>query len=314
MQISRTEPIRTSAILGPTAAGKTSVALEIAELLGAEIISCDSRQIYQGMNIGTAKPTASELFRVRHWLIDFLDPAEQYSAYSFARDACAIIRKRSQNGVRQLICGGTGLYYAALTQGLVPHGESDPDVRREYEEMALRLGNRAVYEELSRVDPASAMRVHPNDLYRTIRALQVYRQTGKPMSAVRESSAGPSDIRFKTILLMMDRSALYQRIDKRVDAMVRAGLWDEFVALRKAGYDADAPGLRCVGYKELFAVQQGAMSFGDAVEQIKRNTRRYAKRQFTWFARQTAGTHIDTGSVDGRSKAARLVKQFFAET
>jgi tRNA dimethylallyltransferase len=295
------------AILGPTAVGKTDLALEIADRLGLEIISCDSRQIYRGMDIGTAKPSARERARICHWLIDCLEPSRQYSAYLFAQDAAAIIRDRARHKRTQLICGGAGLYFAALTQGLEPHGASKSAVREEYEALAREAGPEAVHALLRRIDPAAASRLHPNDLVRTIRALQIVRAGADPTASRRR---GPDDMLFETVILTMDRARLYRRINARVDAMAASGLWEEFLALREAGHEQDAPGMRTVGYRELFAVQRGAMRFDEAIERIKRNTRRYAKRQFTWFARQTPGATVDIESSGARARILARLQRF----
>ena len=275
--------IHVPVILGPTGAGKTAVALRIAEASGLDIISCDSRQVYRFMDIGTAKPLAQELQRARHWLVDILDPSERYSAYDFAQDAGAIIRDLADKGRGGLVCGGTGLYFDCLRNGLGPQVASDPAERDRYMERAAQEGSGPLYRELCDVDPESASRIHENDVQRIIRALLVFSVTGRPLSVLKKQTMPPDDLEFGVAVLLPDRERLYEAINSRVDDMVLRGLWDEFAALRARGYDASSPGLQGVGYQELFLAERGSCTFAGAVEKIKQNTRRYAKRQITWF-------------------------------
>jgi tRNA dimethylallyltransferase len=275
--------IKVPVLLGPTASGKTAAALLIAESAGWEIISCDSRQIYRFMDIGTAKPDREELGRVRHWLIDILDPAEQYSAAAFAGDALNVIRTRAAEGKVTLVCGGTGLYFESLRKGLGPQAASDPLVRDALAQRAAEEGSAALHRELCEKDPEAAGAIHANNVQRVVRALAVWYQTGKTISALKRLAVPPEDMEFTVAVLMPERDSLYERINSRVDEMARRGLWEEFIALRERGYDERTPGLRCVGYQELFAVERGTTSMKDAVAMIKQNSRRYAKRQITWF-------------------------------
>jgi tRNA dimethylallyltransferase len=300
-------PIPVAVLLGPTAVGKSDLALALASEMGWEIISCDSRQIYRGMNIGTAKPSIEELARVQHWLIDILDPAQEYSAWRFAEDAGAVIRERALAGKRVLVCGGTGLYFHALQSGRSEREPSDPAVRATLAGFALRNGSAALHAELAAVDPATAQRLHVNDTQRIIRALALYRQTGKTMADHTLDTNPPSDLNFTVIKLEMERSALYERINRRVDAMFAAGLWDEFLGLRSAGFGRQSPGLRSVGYRELFAVEEGSATMAGATELIKRNSRRYAKRQITWFAHQAEGVTVDMADA---GKALEKVREY----
>ncbi|MBN1577288.1 MAG: tRNA (adenosine(37)-N6)-dimethylallyltransferase MiaA [Chitinispirillaceae bacterium] len=287
------KPIPVAVLLGPTAVGKSALALQIAGEMGWDIVSCDSRQIYCGMDIGTAKPLHKERQRVRHWLIDSLDPSEEYSAHSFARDAAAIIRRQAALHRRVLVCGGTGLYFRALCEGLTEMEASDQQVRQALMTRAAEEGTGALHRELAAVDPQSARRIHPNDLQRIVRSLAVFRQTGRPMSSMSFESHPPDDLRFIIATLTMPRVQLYRRIDLRVDEMVANGLWEEFQRLREASYDRQCPGMQSVGYRELFDVEEERVPFETAVDLIKRNSRRYAKRQVTWFTRQTGGTSFD---------------------
>lgn len=290
-------PVPVAVLLGPTATGKSAIALALAREMGWEIVSCDSRQIYRGMDIGTAKPSAMERSVVRHWLFDILDPAEEYSAWRFAEEAGSIIRERAREGKRVVLCGGTGLYFNALLSGRNERASSDPEIRRELAGYAALHGSATLHSELSRVDPVTARRLHPNDTHRIIRALALFRQTGKTMSEYSQEARPPSDLIFVIVKTTMERPLLYDRINRRVDTMIAEGLWEEFLGLRSAGYDRTAPGLQSVGYKELFDVEEGAITLATAVELIKRNTRRYAKRQITWFAHQAEGVTVDTADA-----------------
>jgi tRNA dimethylallyltransferase len=276
-------PIQVPVLLGPTAAGKTALALDIAEQNGWEIISCDSRQIYRFMDIGTAKPSAKEMELVPHHLIDIINPDVLYSVYAFVKDATEVIRELARKGRVGLVCGGTGLYYEGLRMGIGPQIESDPEVRDLLMSRAARDGSMTLYTELMKKDPESAEGIHSNDVQRIVRALAVFYQTGTKLSALKCLTTPPADMVFKTAVVLPPRELLYERINARVDRMVRQGLRDEFGLLREKGFHDGSPGLQCVGYKELFAVERGESSFKDAVEKIKQNTRRYAKRQITWF-------------------------------
>jgi tRNA dimethylallyltransferase len=295
--------LRVPVIAGPTASGKSDMALEIAAALGFEIVSCDSRQIYRYMDIGTAKPSAQDRDRVHHWLIDIVNPDEHYSAYRFAEDAVRIIRERASRGQRCLVCGGTGLYLKALTGGLGAQVPSDPQFRQEYQQKVREHGGHYIFRELAAVDPQSAARLHPHDVQRVIRALQVYHQTGTPLSALRTKTEAPENIDFQITVLSLPRPLLYERINCRVDTMVSRGLWDEFCALRCRGYTETDPGMLSPGYRELFAAERGELPRDRAFELVKRNTRRLAKRQITWFARQTRGIELP---ADG-TRAVRLL-------
>lgn len=283
-------------IVGPTAVGKTAIALQIAERMGWEILSCDSRQIYRKMDIGTAKPDKNQLSMVPHWFIDIIDPSEAYSAYRFAEDAVKTIRERAEAGKTVLICGGTGLYFKSLSRGLDIQVESDPVIRDELMKRAELHGSMVLFEELLKNDPVSASRIHPNDLQRIVRALGVFYQTGIPLSENRNKVNLADDIDFEVIKIFADRELLYKRINDRVERMFKDGLWDEFRSLLAQGYHQKSPGMQCVGYQELFAVNDKRCSLPEAVELIQRNSRRYAKRQITWFSHQEDGTVFDTSN------------------
>jgi tRNA dimethylallyltransferase len=281
--------------------GKTGFAARVAEEFGYEVLSCDSRQIYRYMDIGTAKPSAEETGRARHWLIDILDPSESYSAYAFAEDALGVIRAARGRGKKILICGGTGLYYYILASGAGAGSldGADSELRGGLEEEARLHGNAALYERLKAADPLAAARIHPNDLQRLARALEISLRKGRPLSSLQEAALPPEDIEFRTVILSRPREILYDRINRRVDAMFERGLREEFLALRGMGYTERSPGMVCVGYRELFGVERGDIDLRQAAELVKRNTRRYAKRQGTWFRNKAQGERVEVTDERG---------------
>lgn len=307
------DPIKVPVLLGPTASGKTACALYCSEELGLEIISCDSRQIYKYMDIGTAKPSRDMQNKVKHWLIDIADPSEPYSAFRFSQDASAIIRQRARQGARTMICGGTGLYFQALHNGLGPFVSHNPAIREKYTLMARELGNDSVFERLKAVDPATAASSHAANLVRNIRALEVFETANIPFSQLKKSATPPVDIEFLICILALDRENLYNRINQRVDAMFGAGLINEFYGLLNQGYSRESPGLLCVGYRELFDVVGQNCSLERATDLVKQNTRHYAKRQLTWFRHQVKGIVFDAMQPDAFASICRSIKAFFNE-
>ena len=276
------------AVVGPTASGKSALALELAKQYGGEIVSCDSMQIYKRMNIGTAKPTYDELLSVRHHMIDIAEPTENFSCEDYVRLASVAIDDICARGAIPIVCGGTGLYLDALLRG----GNSAPsvdtsDIRAELCARAEREGIDAIYEQLKLVDPESAVSIHKNNEKRVIRALEIYLATGRTKSELdRESKSfeSPYDARV-AYLTFADRSLLYSRIDSRVDAMIAEGLVEEARSLLSEGvFDVNRTAAQAIGYKELFGFLEGRETLDDAVETLKRSTRKYAKRQITWFS------------------------------
>lgn len=284
--------IKVPVILGPTAVGKTELCLVVAEALDMEIISCDSRQIYRFLDIGTAKPSHEERKRIQHRMIDIIDPSQLYSAYRYSCDVLDILRDTSRIK-KACICGGTGMYFHSLQNGLGPQVASDPSSWAKYTRASQEHGPGYLHRRLQECDPESATRLHPNDLQRIVRALQVYDESGVALSRLQSTMSPPEDMEFLVIILTMPREQLYSRIDMRVDTMVRMGLWEEFCSLRNKGYSKTDPGMQGLGYREMFAVEQGICSLNDVAAKIKQNTRRYAKRQVTWFTNKTTGISID---------------------
>lgn len=273
-------------VVGPTASGKTALAVALAKRYHGEVVSADSMQIYQGMRIATAKPTSAEMEGVCHHLMDFLPPGAVYSVADYVRDAHTCIRRLSEKGILPVVAGGTGLYVDSLIRN-IQYAEipSNPEIRRRLEEQAAEKGTADMLSELSAVDPEAASRLHVNDQKRIIRALEVYQVSGVTITEYnRRSRAVESPYRPYIVgLQVRDRSVLYERINRRVDQMVESGLIEE--ARTFSGNAQSATAVQAIGYKELLPYFSGAISLDKAVEDIKRETRRYAKRQLSWFRR-----------------------------
>lgn len=271
-------------ICGPTGIGKTSVGIRLAEKVGGEIISADSMQIYRYMDIGTAKPTADEQDRVFHHMIDIVDPDEDFDAVRFAEMARQKVTRLHQRGVMPFVVGGTGLYIRALLQGLFQSNPVDPKIRERLMKEAAENGSSALYHRLQQVDPDAADRLHPNDTYRIVRALETIESTGRSISA-HQQDHGFADEPFHAlkICLQLGRQKLYDRIDRRVDLMIEAGFVDEVQKLLGMGYSADLKSMQSIGYRHTIDFLEGRGSWDEGVRILKRDTRRYAKRQLTWF-------------------------------
>jgi tRNA dimethylallyltransferase len=271
-------------IAGPTAGGKSAAALELAGLFKAEIINADSMQVYRYLDIGTAKPTHAERNAVPHHLIDILYPDEEFSAALYREEAQRAIADVEARGKRAVVVGGTGLYIKALTSGLIKGGEVDPAIRKRLQAVAQAGGRERLYGRLKEADPATAKRLHPHDTYRVIRALEVYEQTGQPISTLRKRhlfKEGPYHT--LKIGLQVEREELYNRIDQRVDTMMGQGLTEEVEQILKMGYAPSLKALQSLGYKQIIHHLQGVYDLPEAIRLIKRDTRRYARRQITWF-------------------------------
>lgn len=296
------------AIVGPTAAGKSSVAEQVAVRLGGEIIDADSMQVYRGMNIGTAKTPVAERL-VPHHCIDLVAPGTPYSAAVYQRDARAAIDDVTARGLRPVMAGGTGLYIrAALDEFAFPAGQLTDDVRHRLEERAAAIGADALHAELAGVDADSAALIHPNNVRRTIRALEMH-ALGQSY-AEQASGFGRRQLHYpgtRMVGLTIERSALYRRIDARVDAMLAAGLLGEVETLLGAGYRDALTATQAIGYKELVPVAEGRALLTDAAEAIKQASRRYAKRQLTWFRADPRIEWLDvTGLSTGDAASAVL--------
>ena len=277
---------RVLGIVGATASGKTAVSLEVSQLLGGEILCMDSMQIYQRMDIGTAKPTAQEQAAVPHHMLDLIPPEASYSAAEYTALAHQTIAEVIARGHIPMLVGGTGLYLQGLSQPMDYGGlPSDPAVRGSLQQKLAEKGNLALHAELAAIDPPSAARLHPNDTRRIIRALEIYQLTGLPMSAHRTPTAADSPYAFMLFAVDWPRETLHQRINLRVDQMMEQGLQNEVDQLLASGVPRDAQSMQGLGYKELLPVLLDGAPLRPAVEQIKTGTRNYARRQLIWFRR-----------------------------
>lgn len=271
-------------LLGPTAVGKTRLSLELAEALGAEIISGDSMQVYRGMDIGTAKIAPAEMNGIPHHLIDIHDPQEAYSVAEFQEQGARLIEEISGRGKLPFIVGGTGLYIESLCYGFrFSEAVADEAFRSEQEAYAEAHGAEALHARLVAVDPASAERLHPNDRRRIIRALEIHHQTNVPLSASLAGQKKESPYDLCLIGLTMDRQILYKRIEDRIDQMLAEGLVAEVQGLLEKGYGRSLVSMQGLGYKEIAAYLEGETTLAEAVVLLKRDTRRFAKRQLSWF-------------------------------
>jgi tRNA dimethylallyltransferase len=289
-------------IVGPTGAGKTRLAMRLAEHTGGEVVSADSQQVYAGMDIGTGKVTADERARVPHHVVDVVRPDEDMTAQRFVELADRAIAEVAARGRPVIVCGGTGLYVRALLLGLFAGPPASPELRAELTAIARRDGAAALHAELARVDPASAAKIDRNDEKRIVRALEVYRLTGEAMSAHQarhDHRSTPPRYQARLVGLAPPREALYQAIDQRVEAMIEAGLEREVAELRTLGYLPPLRSQQAIGYAELHDVADGRVARARAIELIKRNSRHYARRQLSWYRTDPAiGWHADPGAVD----------------
>lgn len=284
---------------GPTAAGKTDLAVALVERLPFDIISVDSAMVYRGLDIGTAKPDADTLARAPHRLIDILDPAEAYSAARFRTDARREIAAIHATGRIPLLVGGTGLYFRALEQGLSRLPAADPELRERLAEDFRRLGSQALHARLANVDPDAAARIHPNDPQRIQRALEVFELIGRPLSSLqREQQRETLPFRVvKMAILPDDRQVLHERIERRFRNMLERGFIDEVAALRKrADLNLSLPALRAVGYRQVWHYLDGTMSYDRMVERGIIATRQFARRQLTWLRNEPELTRLSADS------------------
>ena len=282
-------------IVGPTAVGKTEIAIQLAQRLNAEIVSLDSRQTYRQMDIGTAKPTVAQQRAVRHHLIDCVNIDEVFTAADYQRLADHALREIGQQGKRGLIVGGAGLYFRALLDGLFEGPGADAAIRTRLQQEAKEHGATVLHERLRNCDPISADRIHPNNLVRVIRALEVYELTGEPISSLQgQWETSEPRYPFRAFGLNMPRETLYRRIESRADQMIVAGLIEEVKALIDAGYSRDCTAMQSFGYKEIVDYLDGKHRRDEAIALLKQNTRRFAKRQLTWFRQDSRIEWVDT--------------------
>lgn len=274
------------AVAGPTASGKTALSVKIAKELGGEVVSCDSMQIYKGMDVGTAKPSLEERCGVPHHMIDIISPDEKYNVVSYKRDAEAAIDNILKRGKVPVLAGGTGLYMdSVLSNTAFSENSSFSKARERLEKLLEEKGREYIFEMLEKIDPGAAEKIHPNNTRRVIRALEIYETTGKTLTQANIESKRPEKYESLVIGLMWDRETLYERINERVDLMMAEGLLKEVETLRKMGMKAEYTSMQAIGYKELFEYFEGNCTLEEAKEKIKQESRRYAKRQMTWLKR-----------------------------
>jgi len=283
-------------IEGPTCSGKTKAGINLASSINGEIISADSRQIYKYLDIGTAKPEKKELNSVKHHFIDELAPDEDYNVSKFEKDALNRIEMIFNAQKTPIVIGGSGLYIKALIEGIVETPGRDKALREELSEKKEKFGNEYIHKELQKVDPESAAVIHPSYWKRVIRALEVYYLTGKKISSFHSEQNINRKYNFKEFILNWPRDILYKNIEKRVDKMIELGLKEETEKILNMGYSKELNSLNTVGYKEIIAYLDNEISFDRAIELIKRNTRRFAKRQLTWYRKNESLNWISINS------------------
>jgi tRNA dimethylallyltransferase len=295
-------------IAGPTASGKTRLSVQLAKMANGEIVSADSRQVYRCMEIGTAKPARSEMEGVPHHCIDIKNPDESFSAGEYGKLARQIVSEIHSRNRLPIICGGSGLYIRALVDGMFSDASRDNEIRKKLNEETKSKGLDVLYHRLEKIDPGAAERIHPNDKKRILRAVEVYEITGQPISVIQKERTRSSGLSAHFWGLKWPRAVLYQRIGQRVDAMIEKGLAEEVKALKAKGWGPELNALDSVGYKELFAWLRGECGYEEAVALIKRNTRRFAKRQLVWFRRDDRIQWIDMEEpVDWEGIAQRIL-------
>ena len=295
-------------IVGPTGVGKTALALPLAEELDGEIVSADSRQVYRGMDIGTAKPTPEERSLVPHHLIDIIDPDQEFTLADFQERAYAAIKEIAARGRLPFLVGGTGQYVRAVVEGWrIPRVPPDPQLRAELYATAQEHGTQTLYEQLLALDPNAASFISPRNLRRIIRALEVCIKSGQPFSAQRGKS--PPPYRVLQIGLTMERAELYRRVDARIERMIAAGLVEEVRTLLERGYDWSLPSMSGLGYLQLRGYFEGHISLAEAVALIKKETRRFIRHQYNWFRLGDERIHWLDATVLPIVEARLLIKE-----
>lgn len=282
-------------VAGPTASGKTAFAVQLAQHFGGEVVSADSIQIYEKLNIASAKPSAEEMQGIPHHMLDFVSPFERFSVAEYVKQAKACIDGILERGHLPVVAGGTGLYISSLVDNVeFAEGEMDTKVRERLWQEAETNGIEPLYERLQSIDPEAAENIHPNNQKRVIRALEIYETTGMTLTEQnKRSKLTPSPYEPFMVMLCPPRELLYERIEKRVDNMVKEGLFEEAKALKEMGLSKELQSMQGIGYKEVFDYLDGTMSRAECIEEIKKATRRYAKRQLTWFRRDERYLWID---------------------
>ncbi len=302
-----------AAIVGPTAVGKTSTSIKVAQTIDAEIISCDSMQIYKDMNIGTAKASPAEQAVVTHHLIDFVRPDEDFSVAQYQKMTKKLICDLNEKGKTPLLVGGTGLYFQSVVDDYTFFPlESRQKVRDQWNQIIEDKGMDFVYTHLRSVDPVYAAKISANDQKRIVRALEVYELTGESFSSLQKKRENTYNL--AVVGLYLERPELYKRIDLRVDQMLRHGLIEEVKTLREKGYDLTLNSMQALGYKQVYNYLEGFLSREQMTEEIKRETRRYAKRQYTWFNKDKRIHWINVQEYPNDDELARKISVYIGRT
>lgn len=302
-------------IVGPTAVGKTEISIDIALRLNGEIVSADSMQIYKYMDIGTAKPTIEERKGVPHFMIDIITPDQEFSVALYKEMASKIIKEIHERGHMPILTGGTGLYVNSIINIMDFSSTADWRLREELKKQAKMYGNEYLYNKLREIDPITSVKLHPNDIRRIIRALEVYKLTGKPISYYQLTTQNRPNPDYDVLMigLTMDREKLYNRIEARVDKMIKAGLVDEVRWLCEKGYKDNMIAMQGLGYKEIIKYLDGQCTLEEAINTLKRNTRRYAKRQLTWFRRDKRIHWIYVDQFNSKEVIIKNILELVAE-
>jgi tRNA dimethylallyltransferase len=299
---------------GPTASGKSSLAIELARRYDAEVISADSRQIYRQLRIGTDRLTPDDWHGIRHHLMGTVDLDERFTVFDFVRQATDIIEKVSAGNRHSIVCGGTGLYIRALVDGIFEIPDEDMSYRNELLDIASTRGPKHLYEMLVKVDPQSAEEIHPHNVIRVVRALEIYRITGRRKSELKhEPGTRNKRFMFLQLTLVPPRQQVYNRIDARVDQMVNDGLFEEAEAVYNSKFGKALRERKVVGYAEVGSYFEGEMSRDEAIRLIKQNTRRFAKRQYTWFRSVKAARFLECFGSEAGEPAAKLAGEFWSK-
>lgn len=298
------------AIGGPTGSGKSALALKLAELTGGEIVSCDSMQIYRTLDVGTAKPTAEEMQAVRHWLIDIRDPDERYSVADYVSDARSAIADINGRGLTAIVCGGTGLYMSSLLNGIRFSDDhpADEELRKRLRDEITRSGSGSLMDEISAADPQYASKLKPNDTKRIIRAVEIIRNGAKPSELIEGSRGSGYPDALRILVNCSSRGNLYRRIESRCDSMMAAGLEQEARYVYE-NRDSFLTACAAIGYKELFGYFEGTQSLDECLSELKKASRHYAKRQLTWFRRESGFTEVFSDLQDPDEMAHQILQQ-----
>lgn len=300
-------------ITGPTAVGKTAVSTEVAKRINGEIISADSMQLYKHMNIGTAKPDEAEMLGIKHYLIDEINPNEDFSVAKYKELALKFIDEIIKKGKKPILCGGTGLYISSVVQNIeFAKTVSDKEFREKLEAEAREKGNKFLHDKLRKVDQIAADRIHENNLKRVIRALEIFELSQMTITSQNENSKNnPSEYEFVIVCLTMERKELYSRIELRVDQMFEKGLVEEVTELKKMGLNIKNNSMQGIGYKEVLEYIDGEKTLDETVDLIKKRTRNYAKRQMTWFRKMENVRFMDMSSIKNISDIADEIVKYF---